>query len=149
MPPLTVLHFEAGFDGPGWYVLDEGTPVWGPYDSRSDAAWAKRIHERDLCGPARRINGYTVWIVDADAAASDEYRPAERRGYLVMVDDEDIGPYHPTFQDADRYLQEIVADIQQHPDVWPVRPGLATRPEKRMAPTMPPDRVLPAQRKSS
>jgi hypothetical protein len=133
MALLTIAHVEKGTEGPGWYVLDHGKPVWGPYDSEPDAAWAKREHERIRVGATLQVNGCTVWIADTVEA--------NERGYLVIVDDEKIEPSHPSLAAAQDHLRGVVEEIQEG--------SQARRTPKRMAPSIPPSQVAQPARKSS
>jgi len=103
---LSVAYLEFGFDGPGWYVLDDGNPIWGAFDTKQDAELERKDVQRHRIGPAVRLNGHSVWIVDAMHEDENEMPPPLwRRGFLVMVDDEDTGPYHQTIAAAQEYMR--------------------------------------------
>jgi hypothetical protein len=160
---LTVAYIECGFDGPGWYVLNEGNPIWGAFDTKHDADAEKKEALRHRIGPAVRVNGHSVWIVETTHEDDDglDGPPLWRQGCLVMVDDEDTGPYHQTVFAAQDYMKCIVEDIRRHPERWsdtpPAEPLVPTiqageaptgnAPPKRMAPTTPPEQVAHAKRK--
>lgn len=139
MSLLNVAHVEKGFDGPGWYVTDNGIALWGPYDTEADAEWCRRVHRRDVLGTAQRVNGHVLWIVDTDHAdEAGNYPPPQRRGFLVLLDDEDVGPLHQTLESAESYLRGIAAEIRERPEDWQLSPSTPPRPPRKMAPSFAP-----------
>ncbi|MBY0526929.1 MAG: hypothetical protein K2R98_26280 [Gemmataceae bacterium] len=155
---LTVDYVEDGDDGPGWYILDRGFPIWGAYDTETDAESVREEHEKGTrVGGIRDVNGVKIWI----AHIPEVNRVHRECGYLVMVDDEDVGDFHPSRAAAEVSLHKVIEEICRYPEDWAApstlsiatvrvaeTPTLERRPAKKMAPTAPPGHANRERRRS-